>query len=276
VNRNLVCCITLGALTLTPAAGRAQSRRAEAERQSNRDFRWEGSVPEGRWLYLRNLSGEIRVERASGNRVEITAEKSWRRGNPDDVRVEVTRVGSGDQDLLVCGLWRDNSECDENGYRMRDERRNRDWDRNNDVALDFVVRLPAGVKLAVSTVNGGVDVDGATSEVEATAVNGGVTARSSGGPVNATTVNGNIDVRMGSTGDGDLRFETVNGSVEVWVPDGLDAVVDMRTVNGRVGSDFPMTVSGRINPRSIRATIGRGGRRIQLETVNGSVELRKS
>jgi DUF4097 and DUF4098 domain-containing protein YvlB len=204
------------------------------------------------------------------------AEKTWRRGNPDDVRIEVTRVGSGDQDVLVCGLWRDNTECDENGYRTRDERRNRDWDRNNDVAVDFVVRLPAGVKLAVSTVNGGVEVDGATSEVDASAVNGGVTARSSGGPVNASTVNGNIEVRMGSTGDDDLRFETVNGSVEVWVPDGLDAVVDMRTVNGRVGSDFPMTVSGRINPRSIRATIGRGGRRIQLGTVNGSVELRKS
>jgi hypothetical protein len=35
-------------------------------------------------------------------------------------------------------------------------------------------------------------------------------------------------------------------------------------------------VSGRINPRRIRATIGSGGRRISLETVNGSVELRKS
>jgi hypothetical protein len=50
----------------------------------------------------------------------------------------------------------------------------------------------------------------------------------------------------------------------------------MRTVNGRVSSDFPLTLSGRINPRHIRATVGKGGRRLRFSTVNGSVDLRKS
>jgi DUF4097 and DUF4098 domain-containing protein YvlB len=47
-------------------------------------------------------------------------------------------------------------------------------------------------------------------------------------------------------------------------------------VNGSLTSDFPIMVQGRMNPRRIRATIGKGGRRIRLETVNGSVELRKA
>jgi hypothetical protein len=271
VNRSwILAAALLAAPQAPPLAAQQRSER------SDREFRWEGSIPSGRWLYVRNLNGSIRVERASGSRVEVTAEKRWRRGDPEDVRIETRRVGSGEQDVVICALWFDNTECDEDGYRSHDNRRDRDRDRNNDVSVEFVVRLPAGVKVEVSTVNGGLQIDGASSEVDAHTVNGRVVANSSGGPVNAGTVNGDIEVRMGSLGSQDLSFETVNGSIEIVVPDAnLDADVDMRTINGQVVSDFPMTVRGRINPRHIRATIGRGGRRIELRTVNGSVELRK-
>jgi hypothetical protein len=266
MNRVLLSAIAL--TTVAPLVG-AQ------ERASDREFRWEGALSSGRTIYVRNLNGGIRVERATGSDAQVLAEKSWRRGNPADVRIEVTRIGSGSQDVLVCAWWRQTTDCDEQGYRTDNEDR-RGRDRNDDVAVEFIVRVPAGVRLDITTVNGGLEIRGATSVVEANTVNGGIRAESSGGPVNANTVNGDIEVRMGNSGNQDLNFETVNGSIEVYVPDGLNAEVEMRTVNGRVGSDFPMTVSGRINPRRIRATIGSGGRRISLETVNGSVELRKS
>jgi hypothetical protein len=241
------------------------------DRRTDRAFTWEGAIPEGRWLYVRNLNGSIRVDRATGTRVEVSATKRWRRGDPDDVRIEQRKSGD---DVIICAIWRENTRCDEDGYSTRD---NDGWrGRNNDTNVEFTIRLPAGVKLVTSTVNGNLDITGATSEVEASTVNGGIDATSSGGPVRANTVNGSIVVKMQEMGTKDLDFETVNGSVEVWVPDKLDADIDMRTVNGRVMSDFPMTVSGRINPRHIRAKIGNGGRRISFATVNGSVELRKN
>ena len=80
---------------------------------------------------------------------------------------------------------------------------------------------------------------------------------------------------MGAIGSGNLDFSTTNGSITVTVPDGLNADITMRTVNGSVGSDFPMTVNGRISPRRIAATIGRGGMKIDLSTVNGSIDLRR-
>ena len=246
---------------------------------SDRDFRWTGALASGRWVYARNLNGSVRVERGTGTQLEVTAVRRYRRGNPEDVTVEVKRVGSGEGDVLICALWRDVTErCDEREYRTHNTNRRRDrWDRNNDddVSLEITVRVPEGVKVDVSTINGGLDVTGATSEVEAHTVNGGVEARSTGGPVNASTVNGDIDVRMGALGTGDLDFSTTNGSVTVTVPDGLNADITMRTVNGSVGSDFPMTVNGRISPRRIAATIGRGGMKIDLSTVNGSVDLRR-
>lgn len=260
--------IEIAALALTliaPAAGAQQ-------RTSDRDFSWDGRVTNGRWLYVRNLNGSIRVERATGDRAEVTAVKRWRRGNPEDVRIETRRIGGDEGDVIICAFWNENASCDEDGYRSRGD----NWrGRENDTSVEFTVKLPAGVRLGVSTVNGAVRVDGATSEVHASTVNGRVSAISSGGPVNASTVNGDIDVRMRELGTGDLEYSTVNGSIEIEVPANLDADVDMRTVNGSLSADFPITLQGRVNPRRIRATIGKGGRRLRLETVNGSVELRK-
>lgn len=264
---------------LTLAAGFVPLASFAQSSQSDRDFRWDGNISSGRWIYARNMNGPVRVERSTSNRLEVTGVKRYRRGDPADVRVEVTRVGSGEGDVLVCVYWRDiTEECNEDGYRTRNNRRDRwsrDRDNDDDVSLELVVRIPDGVKVDVSTINGGLEVSGATAEVEAHTVNGGVEARSSGGPVRASTVNGEIDVRMGAIGNGNLDFSTTNGSITVTVPDGLNAEVSMRTVNGSVGSDFPMTLNGRVNPRRIQATIGRGGMRIDLATVNGSIDLRR-
>ncbi|MBP2648736.1 MAG: hypothetical protein H6Q77_2360, partial [Gemmatimonadetes bacterium] len=41
-------------------------------------------------------------------------------------------------------------------------------------------------------------------------------------------------------------------------------------------SDFPMTLQGKMSPRSMRGTIGNGGPRLELSTVNGPIELRKA
>lgn len=255
--------IALALLAVVTASAGAQERRSENA------FTWDGALAPGRTLYVRNLNGRIRVDRASGSKAEVSATKRWRRGDPDAVRIEARRSGDN---VVICAIWREDTRCDEEGYHTRGE----GWrGRDNDTSVEFTVALPAGVKLVASSVNGELQIAGATGEVEASTVNGGIEASSSGGPVHATTVNGSIVVKMRELGTDDLDFSTVNGSIEVWVPGDLDAQVDMRTVNGRVESDFPMTVSGRLNPRRINATIGKGGRRLHFSTVNGSVELRK-
>jgi hypothetical protein len=266
----------IATLTAVAATSLAASSVAGAQqRASDKDFSWDGRIPSGRWLYVRNLNGSIRVERSTGDRAEVTAVKRYRRGNPEDIRIETKRLGGDDGDVIICAFWNENASCDEDGYRSRGD--NNGWrGRDNDTSVEFTVKLPAGVRLGVSTVNGGVNVSGATAEVRASTVNGRVSAASSGGPVNASTVNGDIDVRMRELGTGDLEYSTVNGSIEIEVPANLDADLDMRTVNGSLSADFPITLQGRVNPRRMRATIGKGGRRLRLETVNGSVELRKA
>jgi hypothetical protein len=260
----------LAVLLIVPQAGAQGSARRERQRDSS--FRWTGTIPEGQWLRVRNLNGEITVEAASGNQVEVTAVKSWRRGDSADVRFETQKDGGS---VTICAIWFD-ATCDEDGYHS-DRRRDRDdEDRNSDVSVDFRVRLPRGVKILVSTVNGGLDIRGARAEVDAHTVNGSIDASTSAGPINARTVNGTITARMTTLpSTDDMEFATVNGDITVEVPASFDANVRMTTVNGKLSSDFPLTVSGRMSPQRLRATIGKGGRELSFHTVNGSVELRR-
>lgn len=261
--------IAAGALIAFGVPVRAQMR------QEKEAFTWSGTVPAGRWIRIRNLTGRIEVQATTGDKVEVRAIETWRRGNPDMVRFDRQNFGPGNQSVVICALWGDSSSCNENGY---DHSSNNDrWQRNNDVSVEFRVLVPKGVLVGVSTVNGGVMVDGATAEVEASSVNGETDVNTSGGPVNAQSVNGRVRATMGSfDADREMRFESVNGSVTVEAPADLRGDVEMSTVNGGLHSDYEMTLSGRINPRRIRAHIGApGGPRIILTTVNGSVELRK-
>jgi hypothetical protein len=248
-----------------PAAGQRS--------QSGDTFNWNGHVQPGRWIRVYNLNGSITVGAASGDNVEVVATKHWRRGDPSVVRFSADMYG---ENAVVCALWGSNSTCDERGSHMRGNRDDRRT-RNNDVSVEFRVLVPKGVRVSVETVNGAVSVDGVTSDVNAETVNGEVDITTTGGRVNAQNVNGNVRARMGKIeSDGDMKFETVNGSVIVEFNGDFGGDVDLETVNGSLNTNFEMTVSGRLDPKHLRAHIGKpGGPRLKLETVNGNVELRR-
>jgi hypothetical protein len=266
--------ILLGTLA-RPAA--AQQQQKPQQQQTGANFNWSGKVPAGKWIRVRNLNGGIIVGQASGDNVEVTGTKKWRRGDPATVRFETKT--STDGSVTICALWGERSSCDERHYDTRGDRGDRGDrnTRNNDVSVQFRVLLPRGVKVSANTVNGEVRVDGATTEVDANTVNGEVDATTSGGRVSASNVNGGVHVRLGRVEpDGNMELTTVNGNVTLEIPGDLNADVDMETVTGSLNTGFEMTVTGRMDPHHLRTHVGRpGGPRIRLETVNGNVELRK-
>ena len=72
----------------------------------------------------------------------------------------------------------------------------------------------------------------------------------------------------------DIQMESVNGRVELFLPGGAAADVEAETVNGRIRNDFGIDVhKGKYVGSTMRGTIGSGGARITLETVNGSISL---
>jgi hypothetical protein len=244
-------------------------RTAIAQRGSDSDFTWEGRIPAGASIKVYDLNGSIEFSAADGSVASVLGEKKWRRGDPRDVHIQLVRDGD---DVIICALWFEDATCDARGAHQHGHGDHDD----NDVSVHFSVKVPEGVKIVGRSVNGAVTVRDASAEVDARTVNGQVEVATSTGPVDAETVNGSVRARIERLpNDDDLTFKSVNGSVRVELPSTLDADVEMATLNGGVNTDYPMTISGRISPRSLHATLGRGGRRITLKSVNGSVELRK-
>lgn len=241
-----------------------------AQAQGN-DFSWRGTLASGKTLEVRGVLGDIDVVAATGNTIEVTAVKRSRRSNEAEVKVEVIESNEG---VTICAVYptprraRNDNHCGAgDDYQMNTN--------DNDVEVHFTVKVPRGVRLDAHTVNGDVHAEGLTADAEIGTVNGSIRVVT-GGVVEASTVNGSIDATIGRADwTGTLEFHTVNGKIILTAPAGLSAEVDAQTVNGGVDSDFPITVRGRMERRHLRGTIGTGGRTLELQTVNGGIELRK-
>src|SRR4051812_45521923 len=158
--------MALAALVLAPMALMSAQRTEQTS-----DFRWSERIEAGRTVKVTNINGTVTFRAGSGDRVEVTAVKRWRRGDPASVKIYAARERNGD--IRVCPLYEDRDDCDDQG--RRNDGRRRDRDDNNDVSIDFTVLMPRGVNVVAATVNGPVSVSGATEAVEAATVNGDVT-----------------------------------------------------------------------------------------------------
>ena len=194
-------------------------------------------------------------------------EKSARKSDPDGVKIEAHETADGVQ---ICARYpRPDGELNDcEGSQQT---------RNNDVVVDFTLKVPAGVHLVAHTVNGAIEVDHLSGDISVNTVNGSIDISTSG-EAEAQTVNGSIHARVGRDHWTGGSFETVNGAVVVTLPEDVDAEVRASTVNGHVSSDFELSIpaSGRIIPLRIHATIGSGGPMLSLSTVNGEIALRSS
>ena len=240
-----------------------------ATAQSSAPFEWRGTVLQSSTIEIKGVNGDVTAEPAAGNEVEVRAVRRGRKNNPEDVQIEVVQHGDG---VTICAVYPSSdgraNECKPGeGGRMNV--------RDNDVSVTFTVRVPTGVRFAGKTVNGDIEAKALTGAVSLTTVNGSVNfSTSSYG--DATTVNGSITGALGNSAwSGELNFSTVNGSITLDLPSDISTDLRATTVNGDITTDFPITVAGRVNRRSLNGTIGGGGRSLELETVNGSVKLRR-
>jgi hypothetical protein len=260
-------CRSVAALGMTAALLSAQQTEQTSE------FRWSERIEAGRSVKVSNINGTVTLRAGTGDRVEVTAVKRWRRGDPSSVKIYAAREGG---DIRVCPLYEDRDDCNDNGRRSDGRRRDRNDNYDEDVQVDFTVLVPRGVNVTAATVNGPVSVTGATEDVNAATVNGDVTVESGRGRLTATTVSGTVRATI-VTRPAEMEFTTVNGNVIAELAPNIGVDVEMTTVNGNLRTDYDIVVrNGRWNPFNLSAHVGpAGGPRMRLTTVNGNAELRK-
>jgi DUF4097 and DUF4098 domain-containing protein YvlB len=165
----------------------------------------------------------------------------------------------------------------------------------------------AAGEVRAETVNGGVEVAGPSRNVHAEAVNGPVTVRGGSGEVTASAVAGGLTVTGGAfkrvkleSVSGPVRFEgglekggeidveSVSGKVELLLPADTGAEVSVSSFSGDIKNEFEAQAAASADSsarptgwrhseheRELRLTIGGGGARISIETMSGSILLRK-
>jgi Toastrack DUF4097 len=219
-------------------------------------------------LWLRNVNGSIKVEPADGHTLEVRAERTFRHSSADSVRLVTAESERG---ITICAVWPGGSQCGADGeYSIQGNH------HGSDVAVVFTVRLPAGVQLDASTINGDLEVRDASAPIRAGTVNGDITVSTSDGPVRVASVNGDVHASiLGFANPDEVNVATVHGDATLELPSRVDAVVQGHTVTGDISSDFPLTVSGKIASHDLSGTLGKGGRHINVTTVAGDVTLRR-
>jgi hypothetical protein len=231
---------------------------------------WKQALPAGSTVEIRNVNGGIDAAPASGAEVEVVAVKKVNEGSPGDLKIEVVKHAAG---VTICAVYPANdgdppNECKPGGGRMKIR-------KNYEGTVAFTVKLPASLRLQARTVNGGIKTAALGGPADVATVNGSI-AVDSAAEVRAKTVNGSVTAKMDRTEwKGELELTTVNGSVKVELPASASTEVKGATVNGSIESDFGLPVEGKWGPKKVSGTIGAGGRLLNMNSVNGSLQLRK-
>jgi len=159
--------------------------------------------------------------------------------------------------------------------------------------VDLRIKVPAGSKLALTTVNDGdIVVNGVSGEMELQNTNGSIEVQGASNTVVANTVNGEIKVvftRLAAAKA--MAFSSFNGDVDVTLPASLAANVRLSSENGDIYTDFDVQMDSRppvvkeesrggrhrvAVEKEMRGRIGAGGPEILFKTFNGDIYIRKA
>jgi DUF4097 and DUF4098 domain-containing protein YvlB len=225
--------------------------------------------------YQLTAGGSVALENVNGD-VSIEV---WER---DEVHVHAVK-SAGSQELL--DELKVEIDADPSAVRIHTEypssRRSKDRDHDhsfegNHTKVEYTLTVPRTAKIDdVDLVNGSLLIVGVEGGVEASTVNGNIVVREGAGPAELETVNGGIELRVDRVAfDDEIALETVNGTIDLYLARSAGAEIRAETVNGRLSNDLGIDVrKGKYVGASFDGTVGGGGPRIDLETVNGSIAV---
>jgi DUF4097 and DUF4098 domain-containing protein YvlB len=239
------------------------------------DFSWKGQINSGQVVEIKGVRGNIHAESTSGNEVEVLATKAGPNGGTSKVDIKVIEHRDG---VTICALY-PTIDAKQPQVCTPGTGNDREFDnlglvffRNNDVRVDFTVRVPAGVRFVGRTLKGQVEAASLKSDIEVFTINGNVRV-STDGNVMARSMTGSIDASLAGTNwTRPVDLQTVNGDIIVGLPNGANASVRGETRSGRITSDFPLTVE----KKRVNGVIGNGAGSLRLKTETGSIKLQRT
>lgn len=144
--------------------------------------------------------------------------------------------------------------------------------------VEYTLTVPTSARLEdIDLVNGNLTVVGVEGGMSVATVNGNIDVKDCAGDAEISSVNGAIEARVDRLSYGNrLDMETVNGRVDLYLASSIEADLAAESVNGRLRNDFGIEVhKGKYVGSDFRGRVGDGGAKVELETVNGSINVHR-
>lgn len=242
-------------------------------------------------LFIYNISGFIKVEGYSGNKVLLEMDKTI--SADDDKTLETGkkefRLGFDQKKDTVMAYI---ASPYDSRPRQNWQRNGNDRDIEYNCKVNFTVKVPFGINLQISTVNDGIiTVDNVTGSLHINNVNEAISVKNAKGTTYAHTVNGNVSVNYLSNPPEASSYNTINGDIRVTYQPGFSADLTFKSMHGDFFTDFteakllPPTTTKFQNLKGLEAIyklntittvrFGKGGKTFKFETLNGNVYVKK-
>ena len=219
-------------------------------------------LDDGGRFSLSNVNGSVVVTGGGGDSVEIIAtKKADNQEDLDKIEIEISHSAA---EIVVETELGESNRWFSHG--------------NNSGSVKYEVIVPVSTHLdSVETVNGNVNISGVSGKVVAESVNGDLEVSDLAGDVGLSTVNGSIEAEFSRLEDQQrVNMETVNGRVSIDLPENADADISADTLNGGINaSDFGLETEKGFVGSDLNGKIGNGGARVNIDTVNGSIKIRR-
>jgi DUF4097 and DUF4098 domain-containing protein YvlB len=135
----------------------------------------------------------------------------------------------------------------------------------------------ASGRIELTSVNEDIDVDNVQGEIKIEATNGEVTmTRIRSSSVEAATINGDV-VYDGTINDGgSYSFTSHNGDITVTIPERANVTITGATANGDIDASFTLPLTQTPHKgRRWNFKLGSGSARVEVESFQGDIELRR-
>ena len=237
------------------------------------EVRVQGSLAAGAKLHFESAGGRTEVE--------VELEDNHRGGGESDLEVHVPK-GSR---VEIEGV---NASIDVSGVSGSVEA---------ETVNGSITQMGSPKAVDLGSVNGSIHVNGPSGQISVEVVNGELTIENASGELEASTVNGRLIVTGGPfssaalesvagavtfqadlTETGRLDVETVSGAAEVFVAAGANVAVSVSTFSGTIENELgigTIKTEKLVPAKELSFSTGSGGARITVETLSGSVAIRK-
>ena len=210
---------------------------------------------------LDNINGDVHISSWDRNEVKVDAVKyADTKERLDEAKIEIDARASS------LSLRTTYPEHDQNWT----------WgSRNNPASVEYTLTVPRAAHLdEIKLINGRLDVNGVSGEVNASCINGRLEAHNLAGRARLSTINGRLEATFDQLAGHSVELDSVNGSVDLTIPSDSKAEIEASTVSGGINNDFGLHVNHHhFVGHDLRGELGSGGTRIKLANVNGRIEV---